>query len=267
MPRKRTIHSLPLNVRYEIFILAMTPSHAEWLDHPIIYLDYLRTKKVVWMDPESTYYNLRLADKVCAWVAKRALFSHFVFVFASPWPMELPRDLGLNIKHIAYRPMKSGRLSSHVANLVAIRRQLESLSTVHIVIPQELERISQHITTDVRALKYIALIFLMRYRVAVVGQAEQDGNWDVRAEMALEPVRDALRGIKGYRHLNMFYHPHGQPVWNAPTRFRGTDMLWTRKEDLGLLVNRKPVVSQLANMAIILRMRLYLSLVSTYSGL
>ncbi|OGM43927.1 hypothetical protein ABOM_005977 [Aspergillus bombycis] len=209
MSPNRTIHSLPLNVCYVIFILAMTPPHAEWLDHPIIYLDYGQAKKVVWRDPESTYYNLRLADKVCAWVAKRALFSYFVFMFASPWPMKLPPDLRLNIKHFAYRPIELRRLTCHVTNVVAIRRQLECLTTIHIVIPQELERISHSITTDVRALKYITLLFLIRYRVAVVGQAEQAGHWDVRAEMALEPVRDALRGIKGYRHLNMFYHPHG----------------------------------------------------------
>ncbi|KAE8382796.1 hypothetical protein BDV26DRAFT_209266 [Aspergillus bertholletiae] len=194
MSLKKTIHSFPLKVCQESFILAVTPPHAEWFDHPVIYLEYDRVKKAVWRDPDPTYYNLRLTNKMCAWVTKQSLFSHFVFMFARPLPVELPLALGLNIKHLAYRPMDLERVSSHVLNVVAIRRQLGNHSTVHIVIPQRLKRISLNITTDARALKYIALLFLMRYRIAVVGQAEQDGHWDVEAERAVDPVKACAEG-------------------------------------------------------------------------
>ncbi|KAE8363080.1 hypothetical protein BDV27DRAFT_146390 [Aspergillus caelatus] len=208
-----------------------------------------------------------LTDRTCAWVAERALFSHFVFMYASPWPMELPLGLRRNIKHFAYRPMKLDHGSSHVLNLTAIRRQLLYITTIHIVIPQKAERDLHGITTDDRILMHIALLFLMRYRVAIVGQAEQDGHGDIQSGMTLRPVRHALSGVKGYRHLNMFYHPHGQAVRNSIIEFSRTDVLWTREEDLGLLEDRKPVVSRLANMVPMLRMRCYLSLASACSGI
>ncbi|KAB8220525.1 hypothetical protein BDV33DRAFT_203380 [Aspergillus novoparasiticus] len=260
---KRTINNFPLKIRYEIFILAMTPPHAEWLDHPIIYLKKDRVRKVVWRDLDPTYHNLLLTDKMCHWTAQRALSSHFVFMYAEPFALELPHRLRRNIKHFAYCPDLMHD-TSHFFNLIDIRRQLSYLTTVHIVIPPKGERISQRIMTDAETLKFIALFFLMRYRVAVVGQAEQDGCWDIESGQALYSVRNALRGLEGYRHLNMFYNPHDQ---NLPIEVGGTDALWTREEDLGLLEDRKPVVSELEKMALIPRMRGILSLMSTYSGI
>lgn len=75
----------------------MKPPHAEWLDHPIIYFKYDRVAKVVWRDLDPTHHGLMLTDRTCAWVAERAPFSHFVFMYASPWPMELPLGLRRNI--------------------------------------------------------------------------------------------------------------------------------------------------------------------------
>ncbi|KAE8321755.1 hypothetical protein BDV39DRAFT_185242 [Aspergillus sergii] len=263
MLSKRTINNFPLKIRYEIFILAITPPHAEWLDHPIIYLKKDRVRKVVWRDLDPTYHNLLLTDKMCHWTAQRALSSHFVFMYAEPFALELPHRLRRNIKHFAYCPDLMHD-TSHFFNLIDIRRQLSYLTTVHIVIPPRGERISQRIMTDAEILKFIALFFLMRYRVAVVGQAEQDGCWDIESGQGLYSVRSALRGLEGYRHLNMFYNPHGQ---NPPIEVGGTDALWTREEDLGLLEDRKPVVSELEKLALIPRMRGILSLVSTYSGI
>lgn len=84
--------------------------------------------------------------------------------------------------------------SFNVLNPTAIHRQLLYLTTVHIVIPQKVERDLHGITTDDRMLMYIALLFLMCYRVAVVGQAEQDGHGDIQSGINLCPVGHALKG-------------------------------------------------------------------------
>ncbi|KAE8161166.1 hypothetical protein BDV40DRAFT_268678, partial [Aspergillus tamarii] len=46
------------------------------------------------------------------------------------------------------------------------------------------------------------------------------------------PSRACTEGVKEYRNLSMFYHPHGQAVRNSIIEFGRTDILWTREKTL-----------------------------------